>query len=346
MKALLFCQNPYSFGILNPIKEELVKDGDEFLWYVTERLVERFPYKETDPFTTKIKDLVDFKPDFNFVPGNEIPHYIRGVKVQTFHGFAGEKKGHFRIRDYFDLYLTQGPFFTDKFNELKKLHKNFEVKQTGWPKLDAFSTEKNKFDVEKKELLQTSGAKKLILYAPTFSPSLTSAPRLIQEIENLSKNPEYLIHIKFHDLMKTEWISEYEKLSKTSKNIKIIKDHNILKQLIMADLMISDTSSVIYEFLLMDKPVVSINNSSNNIRWDDLNKYEKLLERVKINLNEDPFKKMRNDIFTQMHPYNDGLSAKRMLQATKDYINEFGIPESRKLSFLRRYKINKNYGRY
>ena len=26
----------------------------------------------------------------------------RGLKVQVFHGLAGEKKGHFRIRHYFD----------------------------------------------------------------------------------------------------------------------------------------------------------------------------------------------------------------------------------------------------
>ena len=27
-----------------------------------------------------------------FVPGNEVPHFIRGVKTQVFHGLAGEKK--------------------------------------------------------------------------------------------------------------------------------------------------------------------------------------------------------------------------------------------------------------
>ena len=67
--------------------------------------------------------------------------------MQRFATFIDEKKGHFRIRKYFDLYLTQGPFFTKKFNELKKKFKNFEVVETGWPKLDIYGKELHIYDL-------------------------------------------------------------------------------------------------------------------------------------------------------------------------------------------------------
>ena len=118
MKCVLFCQNNYAFGILEPIKTYLVDNGHEYIWYVNPKIIRDYPYKN-EPYTTSIGELITYQSDAIFVPGNEVPHYLRGVKVQVFHGLAGEKKGHFRIRHYFDLYLTQGPFFTKRFIEFK-----------------------------------------------------------------------------------------------------------------------------------------------------------------------------------------------------------------------------------
>lgn len=344
MKATLFCQNPYAFGILNPIKKELEAQGDSYLWYVPDEIFDAFPFKN-DPYTSSITEVIKFQPDAHFVPGNEIPHYLRGVKAQVFHGFAGEKKGHFRIRHYFDLYLTQGPHFTRGFMDLRQRFKNFEVMETGWPKLDAYVKERSMYDQDKADLLKETQTKSIILYAPTFSPALTSAPFLIKDIESLAQNPDYLILIKFHDLMDDKWITAYEKLAQTYKNIRYERAHNILKYLLMADLLVSDTSSVIYEFLLLDKPAITFKNISNHIHWDDQKEYENLAERVRINLTEDPYKQDRSYIFNELHPYKDGLSSRRMVEAVKKYISDFGIPKERKVSLLRKYKMNKMFGR-
>ena len=147
MKAILFCQNNYAFGILEPIKQELIKQNDEYIWYVKDKIASDFPFKN-DPYTTQVDDLVLFLSDVIFVPGNEVPHYLRGLKTQIFHGLAGEKKGHFRIRHYFDLYLTQGPYFTNRFLELKSIHKDFDVIETGWPKLDIYGQSLSSFNDE------------------------------------------------------------------------------------------------------------------------------------------------------------------------------------------------------
>ena len=339
MKCILFCQNNYAFGILEPIKVYLDKKEHDYLWYVSEKIIQDFPYK-TEHYTSSITELVNFQSDAIFVPGNEVPHYLRGLKVQVFHGLAGEKKGHFRIRHYFDLYLTQGPYFTNTFNTLKAIHKDFDVIETGWPKLDIYGTDKSLYVEERNTILKNHKAKTLLLYAPTFSPKLTSAPFLLDQIKSLSQNKDYVILLKFHPLMDQSWVDSYKKLAEETDNIIFVNKKNIVKYLLMADMLISDTSSVIYEFILLDKPVVSFRSISNYIRWDDSEDYNQLIPLVEKNLKGDPFAAERKYIFDQFHPYNDGKSAERMVEAVKNYIEKNRVPKYRKLSFLRRLKIN------
>jgi hypothetical protein len=332
--------NPYSFGILEPIMQVLKEKNYEYIWFVRSAILEKFPFQD-QRCTSKIEDLFSFNSDAIFVPGNEVPYDIRGVKAQVFHGLAGEKKGHFRIRNYFDLYLTQGPYFTRWFSKAAVKHKDFSVVETGWPKLDVYAKELHKYDPDKLSLLKKYSAKKIILYAPTFSPSLTSAPYVLSQIEELASEKKYLIVIKFHDLMADDLIDSYKKLSMSFENVLFIEERNIIKYLLIADLMISDTSSVVYEFLLLDKPVITFKNNSDAIKWDNLLSFTSLVKRVRENLLEDLFKEQRLKILKEYHPYTDGNSAKRMVEAVEDYIKKNGVPEKRLLSWFRRYKINK-----
>ena len=342
MKFILFCQNPYAFGIMEPIMQVLKQKEHEYIWFLTGNLKGKFPFPG-EPFTYSIEELKSFKSDVIFCPGNEVPHFLRGLKVQIFHGLAGEKKGHFRIRHYFDLYLTQGPYFTRKFNELKSKYRDFEVIETGWPKLDIYGKDKNKYENEKKTLLREYHAEKIILYAPTFSPSLTSAPFLREEIKRLALNKKFLVIIKFHDLMDPEVIKNYKALASYNNNLIVEEEPNIIKFLLMADLMVSDTSSVVYEFLLLDKPVITFNSSAENILWENSQAYDKLSEKVAANLDLDPFAEQRSRIIQEYHPYNDGNSAVRMVEAAENYINRHGVPEKRKLPFLRKLKMKRMF---
>jgi len=344
MRIILFCQNTYAFGILAPIRDVLLEQKHHYLWYIPEKLLNDFPFKEEN-YTVSILDLQLYGSDAIFVPGNEVPYFIRGLKIQIFHGWAGTKKGRIGIKHYFDLYLTQGPYFTKKFKELKKIHKNFEVIETGWPKLDIFSRERNKYDFEKKAILEQFKTDKIILYAPTFSPSSTSAPFLLKEIKHLAEQTGYVIFIKFHDLMDKKWIEAYKKLADEIPNIVFKEDTNIVKYLLQADILISDTSSVIYECILLDKPVITFRNISKNALWDNSSSYTGLYKKVLKNLQSDPFATERAYINMHFHPYRDGRSAQRMVDSVKDFIKTHGVPERRELSWGRRFKINSTYGK-
>ncbi len=340
MKTILFCMNPYSFGILEPIMRVLKERKYPYIWFVRKEIEDKFPFKE-EKYTSKMEDLIAFKSDAIFSPGNEVPHYLRGVKTQVFHGLAGEKKGHFRIRGYFDLYLTQGPYFTRWFSKAAQKHKNFKVLETGWPKLDVYGKELQKYDVDKNQLLTAYTASKIILFAPTFSPSLTCAPYLLEHIKLLAENKEYLVVIKFHDLMAQELILAYKKLANEISNILFVEERNIIKYLLISDILISDTSSVVYEFLLLNKPVLTFKNNSKTCEWDNSLEYKGLGEKVSDNLQNDPYKEKRAFIVKEYHPYQDGKSSERMVDAVQKYIKEFGVPEKRTLPWLRRRKINK-----
>ncbi|WP_445381669.1 CDP-glycerol glycerophosphotransferase family protein [Robiginitalea sp. IMCC43444] len=345
MKVILFCQNAYAFGIMGPIRDALKKEGHPYIWFVTEKLLDGFPFGG-DAYSSRILDLQHFSADVIFVPGNEVPHYLKGVKVQIFHGLAGEKKGHFRIRHYFDLYLTQGPYFTDRFRQLMNKHGNFEVHETGWPKLDILwkPALRQECAAEKSQLLEEHRASRVLLYAPTFSPSLTSAPFLLDEIQDLANDPEYLVLIKFHDLMEARVVQQYRDLAANHPRIRVVDEKNIVKYLILSDLLISDTSSVIYEFLLLDKPVISFRSIAENIRWENTMEYKDLRKLVASNLLDDPYQKERTQIKQSFHPYEDGKSAERMIRAAREYIELRGVPDRRELSWFRRLKIRYLFG--
>jgi len=335
MKIVLFCKKPYAFGIMAPLYYQAIENNHDVLWYYPSELKNQFPQKLSESKqTNSISEVYDFKPDASFAPGNDFPHYIRGVKVQIFHGMAGEKSGHFKVRHYFDLYLTQGPYFTSNFKKSQKKYKNFEVTQTGWCKLDTL------FSKVKPNLFKGDYKAKL-LYAPTFSPSLTSASKYKKALFDLCENKDYLLVIKFHDKMDKSIIEDYKKTAAQYENAIYIEDADVIPVLQECDLMISDTSSVVYEFLLLDKPVITLESKSSHIKWDDINSPQKLAESIEKNLKNDPHKSSRTWFIQNYHPYLDGKSSQRMLEAVEDYITKNGVPEKRKLPFLRKRKMNK-----
>ena len=344
MKVILFCQNAYAFEIMKPIKKVLQEQAHEYIWFITPKLAKLFPFTN-EPVTQSISELEAFKSDAIIAPGNEVPHYLQGLKVQIFHGLAGEKKAHFHIRHYFDLYLTQGPYFTRGFNKLKARFKNFDVIETGWSKLDPYAQNNQEILSEKEDLLKKHNAKYVLLYAPTFSPSLTSSEVLEPEIEQLAQQGDYVIHIKFHDLMASKFIEAYKNLAATYDTVYFKEGRDIISQFLTADLLISDTSSVIYEFLLLNKPVITFGNINEDIQWDNHTEKGELQKAVSENLTTDPFAKKRAKVIAEYHPYTDGKSSERMVKTIEEYIEKYGVPKKRKLSLFRKYKINKIFDR-
>lgn len=348
MKIVLFCENKYSVDILNPLQEHIDKNGlgHDVLWYIHKPKFNSFAYASRVKWTNSIQDVYDFKPDAIFVPGNIVPYYLPGVKIQVFHGYAAEKKDHWVIRRYFDTYFTQGPYFTDHFKALSNKYGDFEVLETGWPKQDWIKANLHTYDANREELLRHSGRERILLYAPTFSPKLTSLPVMRHAIEEAAKELNALVILKFHPLTNQEWVDSYRQWSKGRNDVVFVdQSENVTKYELMADIMVSDTSSTIYEFLLLSKPVVTLNTLSEEIYWENITDPADLTHACLRAMNDPESVQRRQWIADNYDPYLDGNVCQRMLDGAEDYIRRHGVPNKRELNLWRKYQSIKRFGK-
>jgi len=339
-RYLFYVEQNYSFEILRPLQEEILKRGDTVKWFAKGKEINIGNLTSDEKLITNIEGVVSYSPHACFVPGNVIPSFISGIKVQVFHGLEWKKKGHFVIRDCFDLYCTHGKATTGKFLELAEKHGNFEVLETGWPKLD------NLFTTPKKQYFENNNP--CILYAPTFSPALTSAPALFEEIKKSVKDKTRNWIVKFHPKMDKTWIARYQTL--TCENFKVLSQSNLNEVLQSADLMVSDTSSAIGEFSLLHKPIISLNNSAPGdylINISDPGDLQSALEKALA-----PSKELTQSIMTyadNLHPFSDGNSSSRILNAVENImLNGKTANKKLPLNLFRNLKQRKalNYWRW
>ena len=346
MKILLFCENKYAVDIVRPLQTEADKQGGhEVLWYVHKPKIPVFPLQDEVKWTNSIQEAYDFHPDAVFAPGNIVPYYLSGVKCSIFHGYAAEKGDQFHIRNYFDIYMTQGPFFTQAFQELQTKYRDFDVVETGWTRQDWISAHRHDFDEERRQLICQYGCDGIVLYAPTFSPRLSSLPKIKKALIDLVAKRDVLLLIKLHPLTQKAWVEEYKKAAEDYANVIFEDDFAVSKYMMMADMMISDTSSTIYEMLLLDKPVVTLDTVSKDPYWKDINDASQLVEAYDEVLTSKALKEKRQWIINNYDPYTDGRCAERMLKAVEDYIQCHGVPEKRQLNLWRKYTSIKTFGR-
>lgn len=324
----MLVSKPYSISILEPLYNTIQsKSHSEVRWYIAGKAKDI--QVNGDQLNTT-KEVMEFNPDAVIVPGNVVPHYWPGLKVQVFHGLGEEKRGHYRITGFFDLYCTPGPYMTERFNKLAKKKRYFIVSQTGWPKLDLLSQK-----IDQRQLKREIGFnsdKPLILYAPTFSPKYTSALKLLPEISKM-RNDGWQWIIKFHSLMDPSIIEMYKQVE--NQSVKISSSEDIIPLMQAADILVTDTSSAAYEYLLLDRPVISYCAAVRMDKGIDLQSPSELKNAVRRSLdNPEEFSRVRQKYVKELHPYFDGKSSERVLSAIENVIH------NRLYQNLRRKPIN------
>ncbi len=344
-RYLFFISQDYSFPVLRPLQEEILARGDGVRWFLYGDEITYDFLHEDEERLFKIEDVIAYNPDAVFVPGNVVPSFIPGLKVEVFHGLPStkaKKNGqlyHYIIREMFDLYCTQGPSSTGKFKELEKKYGSFHVEETGWCKLDPLFTvnrEKN------------SSQKKSIFFASTFSPRFSKARVLYPLLVDIMKRYDFNWYITLHPKMDVEVVSMYKAINLA--NVSFVESTELIESFKNSDLMLCDTSSIIYEFLTQLKPVVTFQtekNESSLINIEDIDKLEETLLAVLDNLdmNQENIEKS----VVQFHPYVDGKSSLRVLNAVEKMLNGENIPPKKKpLNLIRNFKLRKelNYWKF
>lgn len=332
-KYLFYIEENYSFEILRPLQTLIQQQGSQVKWMAVGKNVSLENFTANEQTISNVENAIKYAPNACFAPGNIIPNFIPGLKVHLFHGLEWKKKGHFVIRDCFDLYCTHGQAATPQFKKLAQEHQSFDVVETGWPKLDnLFST---------LPVSYFNNNKPTILYAPTFSPALTSTPELFNVISTLVKDNTYNWVMKFHPKMDPHWVTQYKNI--IANNYLFIETMNINEVLQSADIMISDTSSVIGEFSLLNKPVITLNNSAPGDYLINITNATQLPEAIEQAFK--PSETLSTAIYNygqSLHPYNDGLSSLRVLNAVDNILrNGKSATKALPSNFFRTLKARK-----
>ena len=340
LRYLFFVTKPYSFPILEPIAQYIKTNKGETAWYTASTA------KNINPSGLTLKntnEVMTYNPDAILVPGNIVPKNWPGIKVQVFHGMDDEVKGYYNINGQFDLYCTHGHESSERYQKLAKKHKNFIVKETGWPKLDPLYANINSKVYTDEKLIKQIGfnAKKpILLYAPTFPPKYTSAKELFPQIVRLKDNYQWIV--KFHTLMDKKIIEQYRSL--VGNSLKIIDDYNILPYFSISSVLMTDTSSVAYEYLPLDRPIITYKAIARLDKGINIINAQDLHGAIVRSLNNTvEYSTNRQFYLNEIHPYTDGKSSQRVVKAIQDSItlNLFSKLKPKPKNWLRNHKINK-----
>jgi len=334
MKCLFYIAKIYSIPIIKPLVNYCNQTNIEYGFYISEKIERNFPEEwDKEKKIGSISEAKKFHPDFILCPGNFTDFRIPGIKVQIFHGLGVEKKSHYKIRHFFDVYLTSGPVVTKKFQQLQKRYGYFLVRETGWPKID-YILNYDTTNLKKKFLIPEN--KKVILYAPTFSRTMESASDLLPVIPEIAKEDEIWL-LKFHELMNKDIIESIKKTKKT--NLKVIDIVDITPLLHLADLMISDTSSVIYEFMVLNKPVITYKTHSRKNKGINIHYPYQLKEAIN-RAYANSLKICAKEQLAEVNPYLSGNISKRIFDTLDDIKQNNLLPDKKKpANLFRKYQI-------
>jgi CDP-glycerol glycerophosphotransferase (TagB/SpsB family) len=331
LKLLFYCAKPYSLAVTASLRTHIQKTGGfQTLCFTTEQLASLI---SDCPVTSDLPEAVRFSPDIVFCPGNYVHDAIGGIKVQLFHGLGYEKRGHFRIRGFFQVYCTPGPLITGKFQKLAHRHKSFLVRETGWPKTDLLFQQTPR----PKALERVSPEKKIILYAPTFSRTLTSVPRLLALLPALPGDNEFFV-IKLHDLHDQSERAALKMLP--ADKFLLVDSPDIIPWIHASDMLISDTSSVVYEYALVKEKIVLIDPKQKKLPFVQCSasQLRAAMDRVLYHTEQAGFSV--RSLMDGIHPYRDGCCAQRIIDMVNDDMfmhRAYALP--RKRNVFRRLKL-------
>jgi CDP-glycerol glycerophosphotransferase (TagB/SpsB family) len=345
-RYLFYASQLYSFAILRPLQEQILKNGDQVAWFFGNPEAAIPNLKKGEICLQTVSEVKAYNPYAVFAPGNVLPDFFPGVKVQLFHGLPTGKRGkasHYRLRGFFDLHCTLGSADTETFKQLARKHGYFCVEQTGWPKLDPlFSGEP-----QENPPFQLEAGKPTVLFGSTFTPRHSAARTLLPTIQALSSTGRWHWLVTLHPKMEKDVINSYRALA--GPHLDFIESHHELTPLLQAaDVMLCDTSSIGIEFQMLDKPLVTFRTKvpgPHLIDVDTPGDVEAALAKALTR----PVQLMEqtNIYIDRMHPFRDGQSSQRVLDAVDRFVTERQSGLRKKpLNLWRRFKIRRNLGYY
>jgi len=248
-----------------------------------------------------------------------------------------------------DIYYTDAILIATSEEVKNKISSAFRVpedrvKITGYPRNDSFFLPPDeRISFVKKILDLKSKGKKIFIYMPTHRKEgkINLKEILLSEISYLNQELEKLNAILFVKLHYYH-AREMENLINDYSNLILVKDelieHDIYNILKLTDALITDYSSVFFDYLLLDRPIVFFPFDLEGYLLKDREFYyeydvvtpgykamswKEVIESLKKIINgKDSFKEERKRVSKIFHKYIDGNSSERVF---KELIKELKI---------------------
>jgi UDP-N-acetylglucosamine 2-epimerase len=91
---------------------------------------------------------------------------------------------------------------------------------------------------------------------------------------------------------------------------------------------------------------LSVDTKLTDITWSNLSASGVYLNVIRTLENRVPARNRREQTIKSYHPYRDGKSSARVVDALLDYIKDRDIPEERKLPFFKRWMFKRAFSKY
>jgi len=334
---ILFATERYAWPILQPLQLAIEARGERAYWWCVDGAS-----KLDVPDQWRIRDAKQaqaLQPAAVFSAANWVPHFLSGPKVQVFHGFNVEKRsderGHFRIRGLFDLYCTQGPATTQPFITLAKELGHFCVRETGWPKLDPLFS-----DAHRQRPVQ-AGDRPIILFGSTFTERLSAAPVLLDTLRQLIVRGDRYWLLTLHPKCPPELFRAYKALA--GKHAEFIEPEDLIEAQASADILLTDTSSIVSEFIVQLKPVVTFRNRAPKPHMINVHSTDEIDAALyQATWADSTLLNQIQAYADEIHPYRDGRSSERILEACDDWHKDkLHIERGKPLNLIRKLQVRK-----
>lgn len=322
LKFLLFASYAYAYPVLRPLEAELRRRGYECAWLLKPTCPDMLAPGEQR--LAGYDEAIAYGPDAVLSPNIMVPDFLPGIKVMVFHGYPINKRSrkvdnHFRMRGWYDIFCTAGESSTPTFRMLEQKLGYFRVYETGWPKADAYFAPAVRRLCE--ERLRDTERVPTVLVASTFSRGITSMSEFLPEIERMASTRPWRWVITLHPKLRDPSVIEgCKRLAKEHENVVFKPVLDGVEDMARTDVMLCDSSSIIVEYMFLDKPVVTMRNATpgphllNVLSASDI---EGALERALTR--PEPLMEAMRAYSLRQEAHRDGHNAARVIDAVEDY---------------------------
>ncbi|WP_419767656.1 CDP-glycerol glycerophosphotransferase family protein [Arcobacter sp.] len=293
------------------------------------RDIQIFKEHDIDVIDYDTKEFIDlvFEASIKIIDHNPVDKLLVeclkiGKSVQLWHGITIETLGvltNYKVLKY-DIVLSTSPFVSEY--SFSKIYDYKKIIHCGYPRNDVLHNdgiEHINVDINLLNEMKNDSYK-YIVYMPTHRPlGFKSNPLDYEKLNQFAKDNELKIIIKMHPFVAQKIrddLSSYQNKNIYLSNLIIHESHmDIYPLLKYSDMLISDYSSVYFDYLYVNKPIVFfcydyeewvnaeqgvILDYFSHSPGDKCYMFEDLLDKVLVNLENDNYKEDRKLIFEKM----------------------------------------------